>query len=554
MTVELERSISDEIDPSRQEDIDSWVVSVIVPAFNAASTLKACLAALNNQTYPHDLYEVIVVDDGSTDTTASIAQDAGARLIHKKNQGPAAARNSGVEAATGDFVLFTDADCAPAPDWIEKMIEAFCDPNVVGAKGVYRTSQKELMARFVQCEYEDKYDRLINQTQIDFIDTYSAAYRRSRFLENGGFDPIFPRPSVEDQEFSFRLAEKGYRLVFVPNAIVYHRHDRTLSEYARRKYNIGYWKALLIRWHPDKIAHDSHTPQIIKIQIMLLGLIGLALASWSIRPSLGKVSIIALVMLFGLSAVPFTIKLLRQDKALLTIILPALVVRAAALGAGLATGFIHFMARPVKTRPIFSLYNRIAKRLMDIVGALIGLVFSTPLMAALAVLIKLDSPGPIFFSQVRVGENGRPFRIIKLRSMVQNAEDLLPQLVDLEKLESPAFKIEGDPRVTHIGRFLRRTSLDELPQFWNVLVGNMSLVGPRPEEVALVQKYNDWHRKRLAVKPGMTGPMQVNGRGDLSLDERVRLELEYIDNYSIWSDLVFLIRTLPAVFFCRGAR
>jgi lipopolysaccharide/colanic/teichoic acid biosynthesis glycosyltransferase len=286
----------------------------------------------------------------------------------------------------------------------------------------------------------------------------------------------------------------------------------------------------------------------------LLGLIGLALASWSIRPSLGKVSIIALVMLFGLSAVPFTIKLLRQDKALLTIILPALVVRAAALGAGLATGFIHFMARPVKTRPIFSLYNRIAKRLMDIVGALIGLVFSTPLMAALAVLIKLDSPGPIFFSQVRVGENGRPFRIIKLRSMVQNAEDLLPQLVDLEKLESPAFKIEGDPRVTHIGRFLRRTSLDELPQFWNVLVGNMSLVGPRPEEVALVQKYNDWHRKRLAVKPGMTGPMQVNGRGDLSLDERVRLELEYIDNYSIWSDLVFLIRTLPAVFFCRGAR
>jgi lipopolysaccharide/colanic/teichoic acid biosynthesis glycosyltransferase len=257
--------------------------------------------------------------------------------------------------------------------------------------------------------------------------------------------------------------------------------------------------------------------------------------------------------MFGLSIIPFTVKILHRDPALLPIIFPALVVRAAALGAGLVIGLVHFMARPVTPRPIFSLYNRIAKRLMDIVGALFGLIFSAPLLAVLAVLIKLDSPGPIFFKQIRVGENGHPFRIIKLRSMVQNAEDLLPEIIDLEKLESPAFKIKDDPRITRIGYFLRRTSLDEIPQFWNVLVGNMSLVGPRPEEVALVQKYNDWHRKRLAVKPGMTGPMQVNGRGDLSLDERVHLELEYIEHYSIWRDLAFLIKTLPAVLLRRGA-
>jgi lipopolysaccharide/colanic/teichoic acid biosynthesis glycosyltransferase/glycosyltransferase involved in cell wall biosynthesis len=542
-----------EIDQFYGERIDSPNVSVIVPAYNAAYTLEACLKALANQTYPHDQYEVIVVDDGSTDETASLAKSAGARLIHQQNQGPAVARNRGVEAANGDYVLFTDADCAPAPDWIERTIDVFLDPNVVGAKGVYRTHQKELMSRFVQCEYEDKYDRLARQTQIDFIDTYAAAYRRYQFLENGGFDPIFPRASVEDQEFSFRLAQKGYRMVFIPTAIVYHRHDRTLGEYARRKYNIGYWKALLIRWHPEKIAYDSHTPQTLKIQIILLGLVGMALAIWPFWPSFGSYSVIALALMFGLSAVPFSIKVLRRDPAILPIIFPALVMRAAALGAGLVTGFIHFMARPVSPRPIFSLFNRITKRLMDIVGALIGLIFSAPLLAVLAVLIKLDSPGPIFFTQLRVGENGRQFRIIKLRSMIQNAEELLPQVIDLEKLESPAFKIKDDPRVTRIGFFLRRTSLDELPQFWNVLVGNMSLVGPRPEEVALVQKYNDWHRKRLAVKPGMTGPMQINGRGDLSLDERVRLELEYIEHYSILRDLVILIRTLPASFSCRGA-
>ena len=553
MTVELLNRISVEFEPSCQGGIAPRKVSVIVPAYNAASTLEACLTSLVNQTYPHDLYEVVVVDDGSTDQTASLAEHAGARVIHQRNQGPAVARNRGVEAATGDFILFTDADCVPAPDWIERMMDAFLDPNVVGAKGVYRTGQKQLMSRFVQCEYQDKYDRLAHQAQIDFIDTYSAAYRRCQFLENGGFDPIFPRPSVEDQEFSFRLSQKGYRMVFIPSAIVYHRHDRTLGEYARRKFNIGYWKALLIRWHPDKIAHNSHTPQTLKIQILLLGLAGLALAIWPFWPSIGSIAAITLALIFGLTAFPFTIKVMRLDPGLFPIILPALIVRAAALGAGLLTGLVHFLARPVTPRPIFSLYNRVAKRLIDIVGAVIGLILSAPLLALLAVLIRLDSAGPIFFTQLRVGENGRPFRIIKLRSMVQNAEELLPQVVDLDKLASPAFKIKDDPRITRIGSFMRRTSLDELPQFWNVLVGHMSLVGPRPEEVALVEKYNDWHRKRLVVKPGMTGPMQVNGRGDLSLDERVRLELEYIDHYSIWRDLAFIIRTLPAVLLCRGA-
>ena len=197
--------------------------------------------------------------------------------------------------------------------------------------------------------------------------------------------------------------------------------------------------------------------------------------------------------------------------------------------------------------------NRVMKRGLDLVGSLVGLVALAPFMALIALLIKLDSPGPIFFVQERAGQYGRPFRMYKFRTMVRNAEELLEQLIELDKLKQPAFKLKDDPRVTQIGQWLRRTSLDELPQLLNVLKGEMSLVGPRPEEVRIVQKYNPWQSQRLLVKPGMTGSMQVSGRADLPLDERVKLELAYIENYSILEDIKILIKTLPAVLSGRGS-
>jgi lipopolysaccharide/colanic/teichoic acid biosynthesis glycosyltransferase/GT2 family glycosyltransferase len=528
------------------------VISVIVPAYNAARTLGDCLRALSNQTVPRERYEIIVVDDGSIDDTAAAAESFGVRVIRQPNQGPAAARNVGVQAAQGELVLFTDSDCEPANDWIEQMCAPFTDPDVAGAKGAYRTRQRELTARFVQLEYEDKYDRLAQQDRIDFVDTYSAAYRRAVFLENGGFDPVFSTASVEDQELSFRLAQKGYKLVFVPTARVYHRHDRSIREYARRKFGIGYWKALLVRWHPEKVMRDSHTPQTLKLQIVLLGLVAAAAAVWPLWTMAGWGAVI-LTAAFVLTAMPFLGKILRRDSSVLLIALPALIVRAAALGVGLVTGYAHFAFQAAPRKPVLNPFNRVAKRAMDIIGAIVGLVLFAPVLAVLAVLIKKDSRGPVFFRQMRVGENGRLFRIVKLRSMVSDAEARLEEVVDVERLDSPAFKIKDDPRVTRVGRFLRRTSLDELPQFWNVLVGDMSLVGPRPEEERIVRLYNDWHRKRLAVKPGLTGPMQVNGRGDLPLDERVRLELDYIEHYSVWRDIVILARTIPIWISGKGA-
>jgi len=203
--------------------------------------------------------------------------------------------------------------------------------------------------------------------------------------------------------------------------------------------------------------------------------------------------------------------------------------------------------------PVITGYQNLVKRAFDLCVAAFCLVLASPLFALIAIMIWLDSRGPIFFRQVRVGENGRPFNMYKFRSMVPDAEKRLPELVRIEELREPVFKIQDDPRVTRVGRVLRRTSLDELPQLFNVLKGDMSMVGPRPEELQVVKHYKLWHRKRLSIKPGITGPMQVAGRGELPLDERIRLELAYISRYSILEDVKYLLKTLPAVCRARGA-
>lgn len=527
--------------------------SVIVPAHNAAQTIEECIEGVLKQSVPREEYEVIIVDDGSTDGTATLAQSYGVRVVAQPHSGPAAARNLGAWEARGEILLFTDADCAPTRNWLEEMTRPFADPAVVGVKGTYLTRQKELVARFVQIEYEDRYDRIVGQERIDFVDTYSAGYRRDIFLANGGFDTTFPTASVEDQELSFRLARKGYKMVFAPQARVYHRHDVSLGEYARRKFNIGYWKALLTQWHPERLVRDSHTPQTLKLQIILLGLGALSLLAAPLWPGFLRLAGGMAVLFLG-STFAFVAKAGTKDPAVAIVSRFLLALRATSLGLGFALGKARFAAaRKKDTRGLLNARQRALKRAMDVAGALIGLFLSAPLVPIIALAIKLDSKGPVLYVQERVGEGGSVFRMYKFRSMVKGAEEMFEELVDIEKLPSLAFKIRHDPRVTRVGRILRRTSLDEIPQFWNVLKGEMSLVGPRPEEVRVVRVYNDWQRRRLAVKPGMTGPMQVDGRGDLPLDERVRLEIDYIENYSLLTDIEMLLKTVPAILLGRGA-
>ncbi len=198
-------------------------------------------------------------------------------------------------------------------------------------------------------------------------------------------------------------------------------------------------------------------------------------------------------------------------------------------------------------------WNRAIKRLSDIVVAAISLVIASPIMALVAILIKWDSPGPVLFPQVRVGRDGRLFTLYKFRSMVVGADEAKDRLRDLNEASGPLFKIRDDPRLTRVGRWLRRLSIDELPQLWNVLKGDMSLVGPRPPVPAEVDQYQPWHRKRLLISPGVTGLWQVSGRSKLTFDEMVMLDLFYAENWSLWLDFKIMLRTIPTVIMGTGA-
>lgn len=193
------------------------------------------------------------------------------------------------------------------------------------------------------------------------------------------------------------------------------------------------------------------------------------------------------------------------------------------------------------------------KRAFDLLFATASLLVLLPLLPLVALAIKLSSRGPVFFTQMRAGLNGAPFRLIKFRTMVAGAEESLSDHVTLDQLPDPMFKLRRDPRITPVGRFLRRLSIDELPQLLNVLRGDMSIVGPRPEQIELVERYRPEHRFRLQVKPGMTGPMQVFGRGELTFAERLSVELDYVENLSLARDLRILAQTFPVVLKGTGA-
>lgn len=196
----------------------------------------------------------------------------------------------------------------------------------------------------------------------------------------------------------------------------------------------------------------------------------------------------------------------------------------------------------------------VLKRLMDVMGALAGLILLLPLFLMTAVCIKIEDPkGSIFFTQDRVGKNGRCFSILKFRSMVTDAEQQLSRLLDQNDLSGPMFKMKHDPRVTKVGRWIRKTSIDELPQLVNVLIGDMSLVGPRPPLPREVKKYNDYQKQRLLVKPGCTGLWQISGRSSLGFEEMVKLDLQYIRKRSLANDVMILARTIFVLFGSKNA-
>jgi len=200
-----------------------------------------------------------------------------------------------------------------------------------------------------------------------------------------------------------------------------------------------------------------------------------------------------------------------------------------------------------------SIYARFGKRVLDLTLGSIACVPALPVIALAAVAIKLDSRGPVFHRAIRVGRGGRKFTFLKLRSMQVGAEELRGLLLHLNQAQGPAFKLHNDPRVTRVGRWLRKLSLDELPQLFHVLQGHMSLVGPRPPFPEEVERYEPWMLRRLSVRPGLTCLWQIRGRSNLNFEEWMRLDIEYVDRFSFWLDLRILALTVPAVISARGA-
>jgi cellulose synthase/poly-beta-1,6-N-acetylglucosamine synthase-like glycosyltransferase len=292
--------------------------------------------------------EILVIDDGSADNTADVVRSfPTVRLITQANAGPAAARNRGAAESHGSIILFTDDDCVSMPDWLDAMLQPFHDPEVVGVKGVYRTHQRELAARFVQIEYEDRYRLMARHCTIDFVDTYSAAFRRERFLEMNGYDTSFPIACAEDIELSYRMSARGWKMKFAPDAIVYHTHPNTFSAYLRKKYKFAFWRVLAVRKNPSKAVKDSHTPQLMKLQLLFAPALLLALIfDFIVHPPISLSLLVAAGFL--LSTLPFAARAFAKDPAVGLLAPVLLAARAWAQLLGVASGLLFARRKPAE--------------------------------------------------------------------------------------------------------------------------------------------------------------------------------------------------------------
>jgi hypothetical protein len=231
------------------------------------------------------------------------------------------------------------------PNWLDAMLEPFADPDVVGTKGVYRTHQRSLAARFVQIEYEDRYRLMSMLDTIDFIDTYSAAFRRDHFLEMGGYDTSFPVACAEDIELSYRMSARGWKMKFVPAAVVYHTHPDTFAWYLKKKYKFAFWRVLAVRNNPTKGLKDSHTPQIMKLQLLLApALLFAVVIDIARRP---VVPVTALVLAgFALTTLPFAARAVKRDPTVGLLSPVVLAARACAQLSGVLAGFLFARSKP----------------------------------------------------------------------------------------------------------------------------------------------------------------------------------------------------------------
>ena len=328
------------------------LISIIIPAYNSEKTISKTIESLLKQNYSKKNYEIIIVDDGSIDNTQdTILKFKQVRLIKQNHKGPATARNLGARNAKGDILLFTDADCILDKNWIKEMVKPFTNPEIIGVSGTYKTLNNDnFMARFIGYEIEERHERMKRQKFIDFIGTFSAAYRKKIFLKFGGFDTRFKTSSGEDPELSYRIDKAGLKMVFQPKAIVFHPHPNSLWKYLKQKYKRAVWRNLMY-WgkHKEKIMSDSYTSKSMFLQIFLSGLVflislSLIILKFSITFSflLFFVSLFTLTIIFNIKFLTF---LLRKEKSIAFLSPFILILRNSVVILGIFEGLLKYALR-----------------------------------------------------------------------------------------------------------------------------------------------------------------------------------------------------------------
>ncbi|MFA6268456.1 MAG: glycosyltransferase [archaeon] len=316
--------------------------SIIVPCYNCEKTIKACINSILEQKTKTD-FEIILVDDGSTDKTANrINQTKSKKIqyIYQKNAGPAKARNAGTKKAKGEIYLFTDSDCIVESNWLKEMLAPFSDKKVAAVQGAYKTKQKELLSRFSQIEIEDRYEIMRVSKHLDWVGSYSAAYRADVYKQMKGFDESFPKASGEDPELSYKVAEAGWKIIFNPNAVVYHTHPNSLKKYLKTKFFRAYYRPKMYSKHKQKMLKDSYTPQSLKLQILCFYAIILG-AIISIFWTLGWAIILAGILAHILLGTKFFLFSLKKDLGVALTSPIILLMRSIVFGIGLIWGKLH---------------------------------------------------------------------------------------------------------------------------------------------------------------------------------------------------------------------
>ena len=311
--------------------------AVIIPAYNYPDRLDQLLTALSKQTAPCS-WKTIVVDDGSAQALKSVTDKYPSVVyLRQERSGPSAARNRGALAVDAQILVFIDQDCLPRPQWLSAMLEPFDRPDVLGAKGVYQTRQKNVVAKFVQAEYEEKYEILNKYELINFVDSYSAAFRAADYWACGGFDPRFTLPSVEDREMSLRLSQGKARFAFCRKAEVTHLHTDSIGGYIRKKFKYGYWGYRIAAKYPKLFLRDNHTPRSQRFQTGLIFLLPMLLIlaffgnPWPLWTA---------IVMFGVSSVPLTASAFKKGVAVGGVAPLLIFLRATAVGIGLCCGAV----------------------------------------------------------------------------------------------------------------------------------------------------------------------------------------------------------------------